>query len=201
MTTVYVVGSTNDELIKGLCDPDPSERAESAEAIGLFHVYQALPFLLDTARTAPDEGVRATARQAVVALMPSKDAAQHAIAGEAPFSTAEVRTPQKEQAAGVIALFKDHVAAKRASREGPEEPRQQGPKERDLLAPVIGYMGAWGCESATDLDEVGLAAAMAVGAICRFLEIEPGAAGPKFNSFKDANARVAEYDAARDRCF
>ena len=56
MTTIYVVGSTNDELIKGLCDPGPSERAKSAEAIGLLHVYQALPFLLDTARTAPDEG-------------------------------------------------------------------------------------------------------------------------------------------------
>ena len=201
MTTVYVVGSTNDELIKGLCDPDPSERAKSAETIGLFHVYQALPFLLDTARTAPDEGVRATAQQAVVALMPSEDAAQRAIAGEAPFSMAEVRTLQKEQTAGVIALFKDHVAARLACRVGPEEPRQQGPEERDLLAPVIDYVGAWGCESATDLDEVGLAAAMAVGAICRFLEIEPGAAGPKFKSFNDANSRVAEYDAARDRCF
>ena len=200
MTTIYVVGSTNDELIKGLCDPDPSERAKSAEAIGLFHVYQALPFLLDTARTAPDEGVRATAQQAVVALMPSEDAAQRAIAGEAPFSTAEVRMPQKEQAAGVIVLFKDHVAARLASRKGSEEPRQQGPKEHDLLAPTIAYIGTWGGESATDLDEVGLAAAMAVGAICRFLEIEP-AAGPKFMSFNDAKSRVAEYDAARDRCF
>jgi len=192
MTTVYVVGSTNDELIKELCDPDPSERAKSAEAIGLFHVYQALPFLLDTARTASDERVRATAQQAVIALMPSEDAAQRAIAGQAPFSTAEVRTLQKEQAAGVVALFKDHVAARRA--------RRQGPKERDLLAPVIDYVGAWGCESVTNLDEVGLAAAMAVGAICRFLEIEPGAAGPKFNSFNDAKSRVAEYEAARDRC-
>lgn len=152
------------------------------------------------ARTAPDEDVRATAQQAVVALMPSEDAAQRAIAGEAPFSTAEVRTPQKEQAAGVIALFKDHVAAKRAWRQQPGDPRQQGPKEHDLLAPTIAYIGTWGGESATDLDEVGLAAAMAVGAICRFLEIEP-AAGPKFMSFNDAKSRVAEYDAARDRCF
>ena len=70
-----------------------------------------------------------------------------------------------------------------------------------FFAPTIAYIGTWGGEGATDLDEVGLAAAMAVGAICRFLEIEPGAAGPKFKSFNDANSRVAEYDAARDRCF
>ena len=186
MTTVYAIGTTNDDLITGLRDPDPAERAENAEAIGVLHVYLALPHLLDTARSDPDADVRETARQAVIALSPSDEAAARAIAGDAPAGGDSGRSLQKEQAAAVIALFNEYIAARQTP--------SSRPAESDLIDPVIDYLGAWGGRSAQDLDEVGLAAAMAVGAIVRFLEIPEGDASEKFLSFRDAGTRVAEYE-------
>lgn len=201
-STVYVAGSTNDELVAGLRDPNAAQRTKNAKTIGVLHVYVALPELLDTARSDPDADVRQAARQAVIDLSPSEDAADRAIAGHAPAGGGAERTPQKEQATAVVALFetyreartaafnalvKDHAEAKSTAARGPEE--------RDLVGPIIDYMGAWGGRSASDLDEVGLAAAKAVGAITRFIEIPPRDAGCKSMSFKDAIARVAQYKA------
>jgi hypothetical protein len=44
-----------------------------------------------------------------------------------------------------------------------------------------------------------LTAAQAIGAIARHVEIPPQQAGCKWLSYRDANDRVAAYDAARDR--
>ena len=184
--TIYVVGTTNDDLIIGLHNADPSKRAESARAIGLFHVYLALPHLLHVARCDADEAVRDVARQAVIALTPSQEAADRAIAGDAPIAKASVHSSQREHAAAVIALWRDYVANKSTP---PYKPGQG-----DLVGPVIEYLRAWGALGAQDLDGVGLAAAAAVGAITRFLEIPNESAGAKSTSFRDAKARVAEYE-------
>jgi hypothetical protein len=183
---VYAIGSSNDALIAGLHDPDPAERAENAEAIGTLHVYLALPHLLDTARSDPDPDVRRTAWQAVIALLDSHEATRRAIAGDAPAGGDLGRTLQKEQAAGVVGLFNEYAAAR--------ETRSPRPEEDDLIDPVTDYLGAWGGQSAQDLDELGLAAAMAVGAIVRFLDIPNEEAGTKSTSFRDAKERVAKYE-------
>ena len=203
MTTVYAAGSTNDELIAGLHNPDPNERARNAEAIGVFHMYLALPNLLDVARRDPEHSVRDAARRAVIVLMPSEEAADRALAGDAPFGAPDAHTSQKEQAAAVIALFKAHVAARTASFTAlsrDHHPQKaalvQGPKESDLVSPVIAYLGAWSGHGAEGLDEVELAATAAIGSIARFLEIQPQEAGCKFMSFRDAKTRIAAYEAA-----
>jgi hypothetical protein len=201
MTTVYAVGSTNDELIAGLHDPDPNKRAKDAEAIGVFHIYLALPHLLDVARTDPERRVRDTARRAAIVLMFSEEAADRAIAGDAPVGAPDDHTTQRDQAAAVIALFEAHVAARAATINAlfrdhdPEKAALvRGPHESDLVSPVVAYLGAWGGRSVHDLDEVELAATAAVGSISRFLEIPPNAAGCKFMSFRDAKERVAHYE-------
>ena len=165
MTTVYAIGSTNDDLIAGLHDPNPNERARDAEAIGAFHIYLALPHLLDVARTAPEQSVRDAARRAVIVLMLSEEAADRAIAGDAPFGAPDDDSSQKDHAAAVIALFKAHVAARAASFNAlfrdhdPEKAALvQGLSESDLVSPVIAYLGAWSGSSAKELDEVELAA-------------------------------------------
>jgi len=95
MTTAYVAGSTNDELIAGLHDPDPIERAKNAEGIGVFHIYLALPHLLDVARTDADENVREAARSAVLVLMPSEEAAPTAPSRVTPHSERLMGTPRR----------------------------------------------------------------------------------------------------------
>jgi hypothetical protein len=185
MPSVYAIGVTNDELTAGLHDPDPARRTENAEVIGALHVYLALPYLLDAARSDSDANVRKTARQAVIALSPSEHAADRAIAGQPP-AGAPPGSTQKGQVAAVIALFNELAAA----RETPSST----PDETSVLYAVVDYLGAWGGRSAQDLDEVGLAGAMAVGAICRFVEIPDEEAGTKFTSFQDAKERVADYE-------
>lgn len=183
-STVYVAGSTNDELIAGLHDRKPAKRTNTARTIGLLHVYVALPELLDKARSDPEEDVRQAARQGVIELSPSQQAADRAIAGHALAEDAAERMPQKEQAAAVIALFKEYEEARAAAFNvtfhghgaGKGAPAD-GPKERDLVRPIIDYLGAWGGQSASELDEIGLAAAKAVGAIARFIEIPPRGRG------------------------
>jgi hypothetical protein len=185
---IYALRGTCDRLITELRDQDPAERTSSAQAIGIVHVYLALPFVLDTARndTAPE--VREAARQAVIDLMPSEDAADRAIAESAPFPEAKQHGSQKQQAASVIALFKEYVAA-RSSGSG----RGAGP---DLTGSAIGYLVVWGGRSALDMDALELTAAMTVGAITRHVEIPPQNAGPKHLSYIDARNLVDEYEAA-----
>ena len=185
MTTIYVVGATNDYLVTGLHDPHPLRRAESAETIGSLHVYAALPELLDTARSDPDAMVRGAARQAIVGLMPSEEAAERAIAGKSLSETPERVRPHKDDAAWVIWTFEQYVLYRM-------NPGNR-PNQDDLVGLTIGHLARWSGQSALDLDEVELAAARAVGAIARFLEIPNQSPGAKAMSFRDAEARVADY--------
>jgi len=50
-----------------------------------------------------------------------------------------------------------------------------------------------------DLSDIDLAAAQAIGAIARHIEIPDAEAGCKWLSYRDAQVRVAAYDAARRR--
>jgi len=204
MSTVYAMGGSNEELILQLCDPDPVKRGEAAEAIGVLHIYLALPQLLDAARDDADEAVRVTARQAVVSLMPSEEAARRAVAGLPPVPTAAPKShaTQREQAAAVIARFKEYVLDRKRHADAmisgtPEQKSEpsRGPQESDIVGPAVEYLETWGGQSAADLDEVGMAAANAIGAIARFLEVRPETAGIKYLSYGDANARVAAYEA------
>jgi len=185
MPSVHAIVGTYDELIAGLHDPDPAQRIENAEAIGASHVYLALPFLLDAARSDADANVRRTARQAVIALSPSEHAADRAIAGHPP-AGAPPGSTQRGQVAAVIALFNEFAAAK--------ETPSSTLDETSVLYAVVDYLGAWGGRSSEDLDEVGLAGAMAVGAICRFVEIPDEEADAKLTSFHEAKERVADYE-------
>ena len=203
MTTVYALGGENDKLIAQLQDPDPAKRSEAAETIGVLHIYLALPQLLDVARTDPDESVRETARQAVAALLPTEEAAERAIAGDAPSGATPAYASQKEQAAAVIALFTEYETVRTAhfyvmvkDPRAPKGALPEVPHESDLIGPAIAYLGAWAGRGAADSDEVELVGASAIGAIARFLEIPPRNAGIKSMSFQDAKARVAEYESA-----
>jgi hypothetical protein len=129
--------------------------------------------------------VRKTAREAVIALSSSEHAADRAIAGQPP-AGAPPGSTLRGQVAAVIALFNEFAAV----RETPSSTLD----ESSVLYAVIDYLGAWGGRSTQDLDEVGLAGAMAVGAICRFVEIPDEEADTKFTSFQDAKERVADYE-------
>ena len=205
MTTVYALGGENDKLIAQLQDPDPAKRSEAAETIGVLHIYVALPQLLDVARVDPDDAVRDVARQAVVALLPSEEAAERAIAGDSPSGASPAHAAQKEQAAAVIALFTEYDTARTAhfyvmvkNPRAPKGALPEVPCESDLIGPAVAYLEAWAGRGAADLDEVELAATSAIGAIARFLEIPPRSAGIKSLSFRDAKARVEHYEKVRD---
>ncbi len=157
MSTIYAVGTSNDDLIDGLCSADPAERMKCAEAIGVFRLYLALPHLLEMARSEVDPQVFEAARDAVVALLSSEEAADHAIAGDACGGRAGELASQQEHAAVVIGLFKRYVA----DRATPGA----GVGQDDLADPVRDYLAAWGGRGSRQLDEVGLAAATAIGAI------------------------------------
>jgi len=206
MTTVYALGGENDKLIAQLHDPEPAKRAEAAETIGVLHIYLALPQLLDVARADPEDHVREAARQAVIVLLPSEEAANRAIAGDAPCEATTAHVSQKEQAAAVIALFTEYDTARTANIyvmvKNPRAPKgalPEVPRESDLIGPAVAYLEAWAGRGAADLDEVELAATSAIAAIARFLETPPRSAGIKSLSFKDAKARVKNYEKVRGR--
>lgn len=189
--TVYAIGSTNDDLIRQLRDPDHRTRAEAADTLGFVHDYLALPHLLTAARSDADDAVREAARLAVRALMPSQEAADRAIAGKSPIGS-DARLPRQtrpEAAAAVIDAFRAYVDSRHTDGGSRSA-------SADLADAVVGYLGMWGGESPDDLDDVGLAAAQAIGAIARHIEIPPQQAGCKWTSYSDAIARVAAYDAA-----
>ena len=192
--TVYAVGSTNDDLIRELRDPNSRKRASAAETLGAMHDYLALPHLLTAARSDADDGVREAARLAVRALMPSQEAADRAIAGQPPIGrdSQQAAAARPNAASTVIDAFRAYVGA----RHGEANTSSAG---EDLRSAVLDYLGTWGGESVEDLDDVGLTAAQAIGAIARHVEIPPQQAGCKWLSYRDANDRVAAYDAARDR--
>ena len=189
--TVYAIGSTNDDLVRKLRRSDPRERAGAAEQLGFLHDYLALPHLLTAARSDSDDAVLEAARLAVRALMPSQEAADRAIAGESPIgSIAGVAAETRPEAAvAAIEAFRVYVEARHTDAGSRSA-------SADLADAVIGYLGTWGGQSADGLDEVGLAAAQAIGAIARHIEIPPQQAGCKWTSYRDAIARVAAYDAA-----
>lgn len=189
MSTIHVTGTTNDDLISGLRSPDPAERLKCAEATGEFHLYLALPHLLDMVRADADITVREAARRAVIALMPSQEAAESAIAGDPPTNAASEYSSQREHATSVIWLFERYLMDRTTST--------PGLTQDDLVGPVIGYLAGWASQDTHQLDAVGLAAAAAIGAVARFLEIPNESAGVKYMSFRDAKARVAEYDRVR----
>lgn len=187
MSTIYAVGDTNDDLITRLRDPDPLERAQSAETIGLCHAYVAMPYLFDAVRHDPDEVVREYARRAVASLMPTEQAAERAIAGETLIESSVRFRPLKDDAAWVVWMWNDYV---RNRSTPPYRPNQD-----DLTGLVIGHLTRWGGRGTSDLDEVELAGATTVGAIARFLGIPNESAGAKTMSFRDAQAHVAAYEA------
>jgi len=192
--TVYAIGLTNDDLLRKLRGPDSRARASAAEELGFLHDYLALPHLLTSARSDSDEAVREAAQLAVRALMPSQQAADRAIAGKSPIgsdarSSGETRS---DAAAAAIDAFRAYVAARKAFVVG-------GAARHDLTAAVISYVGTWGAASVEDLNDLGLAAAQAIGAIARHIEIPDAEAGCKWLSYRDAQVRVAAYDAARGR--
>ena len=119
--------------------------------------------------------------------MPSEDAARRAIAGQTLAAPVVRYRSQREHAARVVCSFNEYVATRTVS---PHRPDQD-----DVVGMAIGYVAMWSGRGASDLDEVELAGAVAVGAIVRFLEIPNRHAGVKATSFRDARARVAEYEA------
>ncbi|HEY5112799.1 MAG TPA: HEAT repeat domain-containing protein [Coriobacteriia bacterium] len=192
--TVYAIGSTNDDLVRKLRGPDPRERAGAAEQLGYLHDYLALPHLLSAARSDAVDAVREAARLAVRALMPSQEAADRAIAGESPLGSGvrPAGETRANAAAAVIDAFRGYVEARHTDGGSRSA-------SANLADAVVGYLGTWGGESADALDGAGLAAAHAIGAIARHVEIPPQQAGCKWTSYRDAQVRVAAYDAAVGR--
>src|SRR5450759_384526 len=156
--TVYAIGSTNDDLLRELRDPDPVKRASAAESLGVLHDYLALPHLLTAAKTDADDRVCEAARLAIGALLPSQEAADRAIVGQSPIGRDALQRAEErsDAAAAVIDAFRAYVRARRV-RDG------SGFAGEDLRVVVVGYLGAWGGESVEDFDDVGLAAAHADG--------------------------------------
>lgn len=187
--TVYAMGSTNDDLIEELHDADPKKRADAARTLGEVRDYLALPHLIGVARSDREEWVRAAARHAVRQLMPSKQAADRAIDAHPDDSSDPQRLSRAREvaAARAIRAFNAYVAAKR------DRTMTSGQAASAAVEEAVAYLSEWGGDSADDLDEVGLAAVQAIGAIARHLEIPPQQASAKWLSYKDAQARVAAH--------
>jgi hypothetical protein len=189
--TVYAIGSTNDDLVRELRDPDPRTRATAAKTLGAVHGYLALPHLMTAARADPNDQAQGAARLAVGTLLPSREVVHRAVTGRlsnagSPQENAEAHA---RAAAAVIDVFRGYVATRRSDRQG------RPVHSDDVRAAAIDYIDAWGGVGVDDLDAVGLAAAQAIGAIARHIEIPPQHAGAKYCSYRDAQARVGAYDA------
>ena len=198
MPIVYVNGPPNEDLVHSLRDSDPLLRAGAAITLADRGDYFALPDLLVAARSDADRGVRDAARVAIMAIraLPSlqEDRVVTAQPGTAPESVQETRA---EASAGTIYTFRAYVSAKHGGEGvGSEVSAIDG-----MHAAVISYVEVWGRDSVTDLDEVELAAFLAIRAIAEHINAlslyECGAV--KFLSYKAARERVAEYDAVRNR--
>jgi len=194
--TVYAIGPENEDLVHSLRDSDPPLRAGAATALAARRDYLALPYLLITARSDVDDGVREAARVATRALLPSQEVADRAVTAQPRTAPESVQEARAEASAGTIDTFRAYVSAKHAG-EG------VGSVIDDIHAAVIGYLEVWGRDSVTDLDEAGLAAALAIRAIAVHINALSlhGCSAIKFLSYKAAGERIATYDAARDRCF
>jgi hypothetical protein len=181
------MGGTNDKLARSLSDPEPEERAKTADAIAWFRVYLALPHLVDMLRDETDPLARQSANDALAQLLqPAGSALERILGVEAPEPTAERDGhTQLQDAETAIELFDLYVASRQS--------RSSGPSERDIVEPVVHYLADWGDLGARQLDEPGLLAAQAIGAIARFLEIPPRKAGIKAMTYGEARGRVARY--------
>jgi len=200
--TVYAFGPQNEDLVHSLRDSDPLLRAGAATALGARRDYFALPHLLIAARGDADGGVREAARVAIMAIraLPPLDEVADRIMTAQPRTAAEsVQKTRAEAGAGTIDTFRAYVSAKHAGEGlGSVVSAIDG-----MHVAVIGYLEVWGRDSVTDLDEAGLAATRAIRAIAVHIHVLRlhGLGAIKFLSYKAARERVAEYDAARDRCF
>jgi GNAT superfamily N-acetyltransferase len=194
--TVYVIGPDNEDLVQRLRDPDPLLRARAATGLAARRDYLALPHLLVAARSDADGGVREAARVATRALLPSQEVADRVVTAQPRTAPESVQKARAEASAGTVDTFRAYVSAKHAG-EG------VGSVIDEMHAAVIGYLEVWGRDSVADLDEAGLAAALAIRAIAVHINALSlhGHGAIKFLSYKAARERVATYDAARDRCF
>jgi len=197
--TVYAIGPENEDLVHSLRDPDPLKRAGAATALAARRDYLALPYLLITARSDADGGVREAARVAIRVLLPSQEVADRVVTAQPRTAPESVQKARAEASAGTIDTFRAYVSAKHAG----EGLGSVISAIDDVHAAVIGYLEVWGRDSVTDLDEAGLAAALAIRAIAVHINVLSlhGHSAIKFLSYKAAGERVATYDAARDRCF
>lgn len=193
MPTIYVVGDTNDELIAGLHSPRRSERAEAAEAIGLLHVYLALPHLAELAKDDPDATVRTVASTAIAALLPNQQLASTSADGPGlADGRTQGATPLSESAALAIRGFNLYIQGRASGT--------CQPSEKDLFSPVTAYLNALGGYQLQDLDAIELSGAEAVGSLARFLETPPQHAGAKSMSYRDTALRVDRYKALQATC-
>ena len=193
--TVYAFGPQNEDLVHSLRDSDPLLRAGAAITLAARRDYFALPHLLVAARSDADGWVRRAARMAIRALLPSQEVADRVVTAQ-PRTAPELVQARAEAGAGTIDTFRAYVSAKHAG-EG------EGSAIDDMHVAVIGYLEVWDRDSLTDLDEAGLAAALAIRAIAVHINALSlhGCSAIKFLSYKAAGERIATYDAARDRCF
>jgi len=200
--TVYAFGPQNEDLVHSLRDSDPLLRAGAATRLGARRDYFALPHLLVAARSDADGAVREAARVAIMAiraLPPLDEVADRVMTAQPRTAPESVQETRAEASAGTIDTFRAYVSAKHAGEDlGSVVSAIDG-----MHVAVIGYLEVWDHDSLTDLDEVGFAATRAIRAIAVHINALSlhGHGAIKFLSYKAARERVAEYDAARDRCF
>jgi len=196
---IYAFGPKNEDLVHSLRDSDPLLRAGAAITLAARRDYVALPHLLVAARSDADGWVRRAARMAIRALLPSQEVADRVVTAQPRSAPESVEKARGEASAGIIYTFRAYVRAKGAGGGAGSVISAID----DMHAAVIGYLEVWGRDSVTDLDEAGLAAALAIMAIAVHINALSlhGHSAIKFLSYKAAVERIATYDAARDRCF
>jgi len=139
--------------------------------------------------------VRDVAKAALAEMLPKRaDVVERAIEGDTLHEKTVRFRPRERDASYAIWMFETYVDGRVA---GIERLR-----ELDLEGPTIAYITRWSTHTPEGLDAIELAAAEAIGAVARFLEIPPQHAGAKAMSYRDTKARVARYRAlieARDQ--
>jgi hypothetical protein len=196
---IYPFGPQNEDLVHSLRDSDPLLRAGAATRLGTRRDYFALPHLLVAARSDANGGVREAARVAIVAirtLPPLDGVADRAVTAQPRTAPESVQETRAEASAATVDTFRAYVSAKHTGVGSVISAID------DMHAAVIGYVEVWGRDSVADLDEAELAADLAIRAIVEHIHVLRlhGHGAIKFLSYDAARKRVAEYDAAKDRC-
>lgn len=182
---VYANNAVVNNLTQHLRDPKSEIRIQSAEKLGEFCSYSALPYLLWVARKDKDEKVRRIAEIAAHSMFPTFDAGSRVLAGRTPGGTPVKHPNPLGQASHIMDWFERYALTK-TGRSAEIEKGVEIPTDSDMETMVMAYLLDNGHYDVYQLSPAGVVGAIGVGIIARYLEVPENAGVIKGDALRDA---------------